>query len=54
MLLGKLNGMLGVVCELVVKKAIIDKDSYNAWEGLVEKITSLCKGMMTLTVQVCR
>lgn len=40
-LLGKLNGMLKVVCEFVVKMAIIDKDSYNAWKGLVEKITSI-------------
>lgn len=25
---------------------------YNAWEGLIEKMMPLCKGMMTLTVQV--
>lgn len=52
MLLGKLNGMLKVVCDFVVNKAFINKGSYNAWEGLIEKMMPLCKGMMTLTVQV--
>ena len=44
--------MLKVVCDFVVNKAFINKGSYNAWEGLIEKMMPLCKGMMTLTVQV--